>query len=46
MAFFLNYIILGIKLEANPVAIATAATLYHRFVREVNPQNYDLYVSF
>lgn len=34
----------GIKLEANPLTISTAATLYHRFVREINPQNYDLYL--
>lgn len=32
------------KLEAHPLTIATAATLYHRFVREASPQGYDVYV--
>lgn len=35
----------GFKLEAHPLTIATAATLYHRFIREAAPQGYDYYVS-
>ncbi|XP_057327297.1 cyclin-Q isoform X1 [Microplitis mediator] len=34
----------GIKLDAHPLTIATASTLFHRFLREVNPQSYDLYL--
>lgn len=36
---------LGFKLDAHPLTIATAATLYHRFIREATPQGYDVYVS-
>lgn len=37
---------LGLKLEANVLTISTAATLFHRFMREAIPQGYDPYVSF
>lgn len=36
----------GIKLNAHPLTIATATTLYHRFVKESTPQAYDHYVSY
>ncbi|KAJ8688293.1 hypothetical protein QAD02_024088 [Eretmocerus hayati] len=34
----------GIKLEAHPLTMSTAATLYHRFMREALPQGYDPYL--
>ncbi|KAK0162910.1 hypothetical protein PV327_006641 [Microctonus hyperodae] len=34
----------GFKLDAHPLTIATAATLYHRFIREATPQGYDVYL--
>ncbi|KAF4524293.1 hypothetical protein B566_EDAN005349 [Ephemera danica] len=34
----------GIKLEAKPLTIATAAVLYHRFFRETDSNNYDCYL--
>ncbi|XP_015111531.1 cyclin-Q isoform X2 [Diachasma alloeum] len=34
----------GIKLEAHPLTVATAATLYHRFMREATPKAYDHYL--
>jgi len=34
----------GYKLEAHPLTIATAATLFHRFMREATPQGYDPYL--
>ena len=37
--------IVGLKLEAHPLTIATAATLYHRFIKEATPQGYDNYVK-
>lgn len=35
----------GIKLRGQPLTVATAAILMHRFFREVDPNNYDCYVS-
>lgn len=40
-----NYYYTGIKLNANGLTIATAATLFHRFMRESSPQGYDPYVN-
>ncbi|XP_076357183.1 cyclin-Q-like isoform X3 [Tachypleus tridentatus] len=34
----------GIKLEAKPQVVAMAATLYHRFFEECNPEDYDHYL--
>lgn len=34
----------GLKLDAHPLTIATAAILYHRFIKEATPQGYDNYV--
>ncbi|EFN73689.1 Cyclin-related protein FAM58A [Camponotus floridanus] len=34
----------GLKLEAHPLTIATAATLYHRFIKEATLQGYDNYL--
>ncbi|CAL8089333.1 unnamed protein product [Orchesella dallaii] len=34
----------GVKLEATPIAIATAASLFHRFFKEVGTKNYDVYL--
>lgn len=36
--------IVGLKLDAHPLTIATAAILYHRFMKEATPQGYDNYV--
>lgn len=36
--------VVGLKLEAHPLTIATAAILYHRFMKEAAPQGYDNYV--
>ncbi|ODM99994.1 Cyclin-related protein FAM58A [Orchesella cincta] len=33
----------GLKLEATPIAVATAACLFHRFFKEVETKNYDVY---
>lgn len=38
--------IIGLKLEAHPLTIATAATLYHRFIKEAIPGGYDNYVNY
>lgn len=35
----------GIKLHAQPLTVATAAVLMHRFFKEVDQSNYDCYVS-
>lgn len=35
----------GMKLNAQPLTLATAAVLMHRFFKEVDPANYDPYVS-
>lgn len=35
----------GMKLNAQPLTLATAAVLMHRFFKEVDPTNYDPYVS-
>ncbi|XP_058798511.1 cyclin-Q isoform X2 [Phymastichus coffea] len=34
----------GLKLEANVLTISTAASLFHRFMREATPQGYDPYL--
>ncbi|KAL1110138.1 hypothetical protein AAG570_008215 [Ranatra chinensis] len=34
----------GYKLKCHPVTIATAATIFHRFFREVDPSGYDKYL--
>lgn len=34
----------GIKLEAQPLTIATALTLYHKFFKEADSTGYDRYV--
>lgn len=36
----------GIKLDAQPLTIATAAILYHRFFKETDSAGYDSYVSY
>lgn len=36
----------GMKLHAQPLTIATAAVLLHRFFKEVDSSNYDCFVSF
>lgn len=36
----------GIKLDAQPLTIATAAVLYHRFFKETDSTGYDSYVSY
>lgn len=38
------FFFVGLKLEAHPLTIATAATLYHRFIKEATLQGYDNYV--
>lgn len=35
----------GIKLHAQPLTIATATILMHRFFKEVDQSNYDCFVS-
>lgn len=35
----------GIKLNAQPVTVATAAALFHKFFKEVDKNSYDCYVS-
>lgn len=35
----------GIKLNGQPLTLATAAVIMHRFFREVDPSNYDSFVS-
>lgn len=35
----------GVKVNAQPLTLATAAVLMHRFFKEVDPANYDCYVS-
>lgn len=35
----------GMKLNAQPLTLATAAVLMHRFFKEVDQTNYDCYVS-
>lgn len=35
----------GIKLNAQPLTLATATVIMHRFFREVDPTNYDSFVS-
>lgn len=35
----------GMKLQAQPLTIATAAVLLHRFFKEVDISNYDSFVS-
>lgn len=35
----------GIKLNGQPLTLATAAVIMHRFFREVDPSNYDCFVS-
>lgn len=35
----------GIKLNGQPLTLATAAVVMHRFFREVDPTNYDCFVS-
>lgn len=37
-------LVVGLKLEAHPLTVATAATLYHRFIKEATLQGYDNYV--
>ncbi|XP_075215140.1 cyclin Q [Lycorma delicatula] len=34
----------GAKLNAHPLTIATAATIYHRFFKEADPSSYDSYL--
>ncbi|KAG8227353.1 hypothetical protein J437_LFUL003342 [Ladona fulva] len=34
----------GVKLEAQPLTIATAAILYHRFFKEADSSNYDCFL--
>jgi hypothetical protein len=36
----------GVKLDAQPLTIATAAILYHRFFKEADSAGYDSYVSY
>lgn len=40
-----DFSFLGLKLDAHPLTISTAAILYHRFMRECMPQGYDPFVS-
>lgn len=35
----------GMKLNGQPLTLATAAVIMHRFFREVEPTNYDCFVS-
>lgn len=35
----------GIKLNAQPATVATAAALFHKFFKEVDKNSYDCYVS-
>lgn len=35
----------GVKLGGQPLTLATAAVIMHRFFREVDPTNYDYFVS-
>lgn len=35
----------GMKLNAQPLTLATATVLMHRFFKEVDPNNYDCFVS-
>lgn len=35
----------GMKLHAQPLTIATAAVLLHKFFKEVDSSNYDCFVS-
>lgn len=35
----------GMKLQGQPLTLATAAILMHRFFKEVDQSNYDCYVS-
>lgn len=35
----------GIKLNANPLTLSTAAVLYHKFFKEAESTNYDKFVS-
>lgn len=35
----------GMKLNAQPLTLATAAVLMHRFFKEVDSNNYDCFVS-
>lgn len=35
----------GVKLNGQPLTLATAAVIMHRFFREVDPSNYDCFVS-
>lgn len=35
----------GVKLNAQPATIATAAVLFHKFFKEVDKSNYDCYVN-
>lgn len=34
----------GVKMDARPMTIATAAVLYHRFFKEMDDKKYDIYV--
>ncbi|XP_043273128.1 cyclin-Q isoform X1 [Venturia canescens] len=34
----------GLKLDAHPLTISTATTLYHRFLKEATAQGYDCYL--
>ena len=36
----------GMKLDAKVMTVASASVLFHRFFREVNTTDYDVYVSF
>ena len=40
----IHYIFIGLKLDAHPLTISTAASLYHRYMREAVPGGYDPYV--
>lgn len=43
--FVLFLLLSGLKLNAQPLTIATAAVLFHRFFREADMNSYDTYVS-
>lgn len=45
LSYFIEFYLSGFKLDAHPLTIATAATLYHRFFKEADQEGYDCYVS-
>lgn len=36
----------GMKLQGQPLTLATAAVLMHKFFKEVDPSKYDCFVSY